>query len=205
MGKVVNRPKFHLSNVKEGRFDGPWAVAPFYVCYLLPLILFVSIAASRALALIGLTPAVDPSPSVVGSSSSININSPTVAVVGVDDHGYLPPFLLSYLANTWNCAWLVFGVIPLLDMCIPDDDGNPTDDETKRVSGDLRFKVPLWLWPLAQTGTLAAGTWAFGRGTSLFSLHLFSLFGFHKFITRRRRPTLITRLYKYKNPLKTLG
>lgn len=88
-----------------------------------------------------------------------------------------------YTLNFWVLPWFVFACIPLLDLLIPLDTANPTDEESKEHENDLRYKMPLYLWVPTQLTciTLAiyalvsnsvVGPWA--RGGLLLSTGLLS-------------------------------
>ena len=67
----------------------------------------------------------------------------------------------SALSNSWLCAWFVFAILPILEIVVPDDLANPTDEESERASHDRRYKIPLYLWCIPQTLVVAAGARAF--------------------------------------------
>ena len=68
---------------------------------------------------------------------------------------------IGILSNTWSCAWFVFCVLPILEIIVPDDLDNLTETDSKRASQDPRYKLPPWLWPVAQCPVLTVGAWAF--------------------------------------------
>ena len=67
----------------------------------------------------------------------------------------------SALCNSWTCAWFVFTVLPVLEMVVPDDLANPTDEESRRAAKDWRYKLPLYLWALPQCAVIVFGARAF--------------------------------------------
>lgn len=67
----------------------------------------------------------------------------------------------AWAGNTWNTAWFVFAVMPLLEILVPDDVENPTEEEERDAARDVMYKLPLWLWPIAQTLCVVCGAWAF--------------------------------------------
>jgi alkane 1-monooxygenase len=42
-------------------------------------------------------------------------------------------------------VFFVFGFIPVLDIVLPTDDRNPTEEEHKKMVYDIRFKIPIYL------------------------------------------------------------
>ena len=69
----------------------------------------------------------------------------------------------SALCNSWTCAWFVFTVLPVLEMVVPDDLANPTDEESRRAAKDWRYKLPLYLWALPQCAVIVFGARALSR------------------------------------------
>ena len=65
------------------------------------------------------------------------------------------------LSNSWTCAWFVFAVLPILEVVVPDDLANPTDEESRRAAKDWRYKMPLVLWIIPQCVAIVAGARAF--------------------------------------------
>lgn len=70
-------------------------------------------------------------------------------------------FPSSALSNSWTCAWFVFAVLPILEVVVPDDLANPTDEESRRAAKDWRYKMPLVLWIIPQCVAIVAGARAF--------------------------------------------
>jgi hypothetical protein len=55
----------------------------------------------------------------------------------------------------------VFAVLPILEVVVPDDLANPTDEESRRAAKDWRYKMPLVLWIIPQCVAIVAGARAF--------------------------------------------
>lgn len=47
--------------------------------------------------------------------------------------------------NPYIMLFLLFGILPVLDIILPTDDRNPTDEEYKKLVNQIRFKIPLFL------------------------------------------------------------
>eukprot|EP01017_Pseudomicrothorax_dubius_P049580 TRINITY_DN923_c0_g1_i1.p1 TRINITY_DN923_c0_g1~~TRINITY_DN923_c0_g1_i1.p1 ORF type:complete len:414 (-),score=87.93 TRINITY_DN923_c0_g1_i1:458-1699(-) len=54
-------------------------------------------------------------------------------------------FSVRYLENPFILCWLAFAGIPLLDFLTPPDIRNPSKEEARRLSKELRFKIPVYV------------------------------------------------------------
>lgn len=61
------------------------------------------------------------------------------------------------IQQTWLLTWLAFGFIPILDLIVPLERWNPTEAQRKQHEEAFHFKLPLYLWPLAQVFTVVFG------------------------------------------------
>lgn len=96
----------------------------------------------------------------ISAAASLQYYAPYAAVV-------LPHLLAPSLP--WLPVWVVFGLVPLLDLVLPDDNSNVTEDDRREHEEDVAFKLPLYLWVPASyyvflrgLGVVAAGRWTAG-------------------------------------------
>jgi alkane 1-monooxygenase len=70
-------------------------------------------------------------------------------------------FLFMYLTEFHHRPFLIFviiyALIPVIDLILPDDNLNPTPEEEKLLSSQLKWKVPVYLYVLAEWACLFWG------------------------------------------------
>lgn len=53
---------------------------------------------------------------------------------------------LALTLRPWLPVWVAFCVVPVVDLVLPDDNKNPTEEDRRQHEEDLAYKLPLWLW-----------------------------------------------------------
>ncbi|GBG31475.1 Hypothetical Protein FCC1311_076992 [Hondaea fermentalgiana] len=57
---------------------------------------------------------------------------------------------MSVWHRTRNILWAAFAMLPVLDIVLPEDWTNPLPEDQKRYKRDTRFRMPLYVWTVAE-------------------------------------------------------
>jgi alkane 1-monooxygenase len=59
-------------------------------------------------------------------------------------------FITEFYHRPFVIFLIFYGVIPLIDMVLPDDNRNPSPSEEKLLSSQLKWKIPIYVYVLAE-------------------------------------------------------